>query len=300
MKKRLRIAALLILMLALACAHPQQAEAPDTPAPAEQTDPVEVVATPVSDTVSYEATPEPLVPTPTPTPTPVPTPTPSPTPAPLEGVTIGLDPGHQQRANFSTEPIAPGEKTEKAKCSSGTRGIVTGVYEYEVNLKVALKLRRLLEQNGATVVLTRTTNNVNLSNRSRAEYFNDREVDLAILLYCNGADDTGIRGAFMLLPTKERTSFFSENARAATTILEHYCAATGLPTRKGNGIVYTATQTAFNWCTRPIICIEMGHLSNESDDLLLTNNAFQDKMAVGIYEGIFAYLHPDSASEGGD
>ena len=215
MKKRLRIAALLILMLALACAHPQQAEAPDTPAPAEQTDPVDVVATPVSDMVSYEATPEPLVPTPTPTPTPVPTPTPTPTPAPLEGVTIGLDPGHQQRANFSTEPIAPGEKTEKAKCSSGTRGIVTGVYEYEVNLKVALKLRRLLEQNGATVVLTRTTNNVNLSNRSRAEYFNDREVDLAILLYCNGADDTGIRGAFMLLPTKERTSFFSENAALA-------------------------------------------------------------------------------------
>ncbi len=300
MKKRLGLAALLILTLALACTHPQEAEAPDTPAPAEPVEEVDVVETPQSETVSYDAPTPPPVPTPTPEPTPTPTPTPSPTPAPLEGAKIGIDPGHQQRANFNTEPIAPGEDARKAKCSSGTRGIVTGAYEYEVNLKVALKLKQLLEQNGATVVITRTTNNVNFSNRSRAEFFNEQQVDLAILLYCNGTDDTSIRGAFMLLPTRERTSFFSENARAATTILEHYCASTGLPTRKGNGIVYTATQTAFNWCTRPIICIEMGHLSNETDDLLLTNNAFQDKMAVGIYEGIFAYLHPDSTSEGGN
>ena len=300
MKKRLAIAVLLLLTPVLACAKPQEAEAADTPVPTEQPITEDVIETPKSETVSYDApTPKP-VPTPTPVPTPSPTPSPTPTPAPLAGVRIGIDPGHQAHANYNMEPIAPDEEILKAKCSTGTRGIVTGVYEYEINLKVALKLKRLLEQNGATVVITRTTNNINLSERTRAEYFNDQSVDLAILLHCNGADDTSVRGAFMLLPTRERTAFYNENVRAATVILEQYCSVTGLPMRKGNGIAYSSTQTGFNWCTRPIICLEMGHLSNESEDLLLTNSAFQDKMAVGIYEGIFAYFHPDSALEGGN
>ena len=300
MKKRLRIAVMLILTLAFACEPVQTAEVPDTPAPTEPPVTAEVIETPQSDTVVLDITPAPELPTPKPIPTPTPTPEPTSTPAPLEGITIGLDPGHQQRSDFNTEPIAPNEETRKAKSSSGTRGIVTGVYEYDINLKVALKLKKLLEQNGAAVAITRTTNNVNLSERTRAEYFNNQNVDLVILLHCNAADDAEVRGAFMLLPTRERTSFYNENVLAATTILEQYCEVTGLSPRKRNGIAYSGTTTTFNWCTRPIICIEMGHLSNESEDLLLTNGTFQDKMAEGIYQGVYAYFHPDSALEGGN
>jgi N-acetylmuramoyl-L-alanine amidase len=240
-----------------------------------------------------------LPPTPTPSPTPVPTPEPTPAP-PLYGVSIGIDAGHQLRANTEEEPNAPDSDEMKAKCSSGTRGIVTGVYEYEINLRVAVKLQALLESAGATVYMTRTENDVDLSNRDRAEFFNDSGVDLAIRLHCNGTDDTAVRGAFMLVPTRERTSFYNENVRAATAILESYCQATGLAARKHNGVTYSGTQTGFNWCTRPIVCIEMGHLSNETEDLLLTNDAFQDKMAFGIYRGILAYFEPDAAGEGGN
>lgn len=301
MIKRFRLAALLFLMLALACGRTETAEAADTPAPAEPTETpaVDTVATPQSDTVAYS----PPTPTPTPTlpPTPVPTlpPTPTPTPPPLAGITIGLDPGHQQNADYGLEPIAPGSEKTKARCSSGTRGIVTRVYEYEVNLRVALKLKALLEENGAKVVITRTTNSVNISNRERAELLNLGEVDLAIRLHCNGTDDTSVRGAFMLLPGRECTQFYNENVRAATAIIEQYCKTTGLSMRKRNGIAYSSEQTGFNWCERPIVCIEMGHLSNESEDLLLTNDAFQDKMADGIFKGILAYFNPDAAPEGG-
>ena len=94
--------------------------------------------------------------------------TPTPTPPPLAGKRIGLDPGHQQRANFNPEPIAPDETKTKMKCSTGTRGIATGIYEYEVNLDVALKLKALLEEAGAEVVMTRTTNNVSISKASKS------------------------------------------------------------------------------------------------------------------------------------
>ena len=295
MMKRFRIAALLILTLAFACGHLQEAEVQDTPAP---TVPVSATPAPTEkpDTVVLEqptASPLPTLP-PTPTPSPAPTPVP-----PLLGIRIGLDPGHQQRPDVNPEPNAPNEEATKARCSSGTRGIVTGIYEYEVNLAVGLKLKALLEQNGAQVFITRTSHDVNISNRERAEFFNENEVDLAVRLHCNGTDDTNVRGAFMLLPSKERTAFYSENNRAAAAIIEQYCKETGLEMRKRNGITYSSSQTGFNWCTRPIVCIEMGHLSNESEDLLLTSDTFQDKMAVGILNGILAYFDPN-ASEGGN
>ncbi len=301
MKKRWFVV-LLGLALLLACVQTQTAEsvlspAPmavpipaDTPKPIE----VEVIATPETGTVSLEP------PTLPPDPTPTPTPSPTPTPPPLHDITIGIDAGRQARANLEQEPIAPDSDETAAKCVLGTRGIMTGVYEYEVNLAVALKLRTLLEADGATVIMTRTGNDVDLSNRERAERFNASEVDLAIVLRCNGADDTSVHGAFMLVPTRERTAFYNDNVRVATTILEQYCKATGLEARKHNGITYRSDQTVFNWCSRPIICIEMGHLSNETEDLLLTNDAFQDKMAFGIYRGVLACFRPDSPAEGGN
>lgn len=288
--KRL-ILVLLLSALLLGCAGFLAPEIEPTPAPTEP------VSTPVEESVAFSTPIDETVAAPTDvplTPPPLPTPTPTPTPQPpLYGIVIGIDPGHQARPNFATEPIAPQSETQQVKCSAGTVGIASGVAEYEVNLRVALKLAALLEAQGATVVLTRTSNDVNLSERERAEIMNENEVDLAIRLHCNGADDTRIRGAFMLVPARECTATFSENVRAAQAIIESYCAATDLPLRKNNGITYRDDQTGFNWCTRPVICIEMGYLSNESEDLLLTNDAFQDKMALGIYLGILGYFQPE-------
>ena len=303
-----RLFILLGLILALGCgmqAAEGQASAAPTEAPTE-TPAVVSVSTPEQETVAIE-TPVPTeaptpVPTeaPTPAPTEAPTPTPTPEPKPLAGIRIGIDPGHQQRANYNTEQNAPDSEAKSEKCSSGARGIASGVYEYRINLQVAQKLKALLEADGATVVLTRTADNVNVSNRTRGELLSAEAGDLAISLHCNAADDTSVRGAFALLPTRERTQFYQENVRAATAILEQYCEATGLKLRRRSGISYRDDQALFNWCTRPIVCIEMGHLSNESEDLLLTNDAFQDKMAFGIYAGILACFGPESTREGGN
>ena len=290
MKPWLRLIALCLLL----CACTPQPEpvfetaaSASTPAPEEETI---GLPTPVSQVVFDVPTAEPDPDGPV---------TPEPLP-PLSGRVIGLDPGHQEKPDHDEEPIAPGETETKAKCSAGTRGAASGIYEYQVNLDVALKLKALLEEKGAKVILTRSANDVQISNRERAELFNRYEVDLAIRLHCNGTDDPSVRGAFMLVPTKARTQFFSENVRAASAIIERYCAVTGLRERKNAGIAYRSDQTGFNWCKRPIVCIEMGHLSNEKEDLLLTNSAFQDKMAFGILDGILAYFNPEASEEGGN
>ena len=89
-------------------------------------------------------TPTPM-PTPTPTPEPTPEPTATPTPTPAEApFVIVIDPGHQKKGNSQKEPNGPGSDVMKAKVSSGTKGVSTGIWEYELNLAVSLYLKEEL------------------------------------------------------------------------------------------------------------------------------------------------------------
>ena len=295
MRKGTLICICLLFVLALGCGSNTAAPSA-TPAPA------------VEATSSPNVTPKPTVgeqqitltfPA-TASPTPAPTFTPSPTPVPLllEGVTIGVDPGHQRIYDPAQEPIAPNSSKTKAKVSGGTRGVTSRVYEYEVNLSVGLLLRDLLEDAGATVVMTHESLDVSISNKERAELFNANKVDLGIRLHCNNSDNRKVRGAFMLIPTEGRTDHYEENLKAARCILESYLEETGLTFRYDDGITERSDQTGFNWCTRPIVCIEMGHMTNSEEDLLLTDTAFQHKMALGIFNGIVAYFTGDTAGNG--
>ena len=221
------------------------------------------------------------------------TPEPTAAPGPLTGFVIGLDPGHQLVYDPAREPVAPGSSETKQKVAGGCRGVKSGVYEYEVNLDVSLLLRDMLEEAGATVIMTHEVLDVNISNVQRAQMFNEANVDLGIRIHCNKSDNSKTAGAFMLVPTENRTKFYEENVRAAQVILKAYCAETGLSMRYKDGITYRNDQTGFNWCTRPIINIEMGHLSNPSEDALLSDPAFQVKMARGLFNGRLQYFRPD-------
>lgn len=232
---------------------------------------------------------------PTPKATPAITPTPAPTKSPsklaskpLSGKIIGIDPGHQSHANREQEPVAPGSSKTKDKVSSGTYGRFTGVREYEVALKVGLQLRDMLENLGAEVVMTRTKNDVDISNAERAKIFNKAKVDLGVRLHCNGSDNPDVDGAFMLVPKQKDYPYYEECVRAAKKILSAYGEATGISTKKG--ITYRDDQTGFNWCERPAVNIEMGHMTNKEEDEKLVDSAFQKKMAEGIKNGILAYF----------
>ena len=203
----------------------------------------------------------------------------------MDGIIIGLDPGHQAHANPDKEAIAPGSSETKAKVSSGTAGVSTGVAEYIVNLEVSLMLRESLEELGATVYMTRETNDVDISNQERAIMMNDYGCDLVLRIHCNGSTNSGANGIGLYVRASGEGA--EESARAAEAILPAMVAATGA---NSDGIFKRDTYTGLNWSTVPSILVEMGYMSNANEDKKLNDPEYQQLLVEGIVQGIRDYF----------
>ena len=201
----------------------------------------------------------------------------------LTGVKIGLDPGHQARANTAREPVAPGSAETKYKVSGGAEGVSTGIPEYVTNLNIALKLRDKLVLQGATVYMTRETHDVDISNIERAQMMNSYGVDLVLRIHCDSSDSSAANGIRLFV---SRSNAIAAKSRAyAEIILPIVSRITGA---KGNGITQSDAYTGQNWSEVPCIMAECGFLSNPKEDVLLNDPAYQEKLAEGLLQGIVA------------
>ena len=207
---------------------------------------------------------------------------------PLAGYTICIDPGHAYTAMTGQESISPLSSDTKMQCTGGTAGSYQT--ESQLNLTVALALRDKLEQLGANVVMTRTSQEELVSNIQRAQIANDAGADLCVRLHADGADDSSAHGISMQLPSGDLlgTPEIEEPSRAAgASILEAVTAATGAYNR---GTVPRSDLTGFNWSEVPCVLLEMGFMSNPEEDALLASPDYQAKIVSGIAEGICSYF----------
>lgn len=219
---------------------------------------------------------EPLV-----TETPDPTGTPS-----VNQKVIVIDAGHQKKGNSQQEPIAPGASQTKPKVSSGTQGVSSGVPEYVVTLEVAKKLKAELSKRGYHVIMVREENDVNISNSERAQIANEANADAFIRLHCNGAENSGAQGALTMCQTKNNPycgQLYVPSRRLSECVLNGLCQTTGA---KKQGVSETDTMSGINWCQVPVTIVEMGFMTNPQEDLLLNDDAYQNKLANGIANGI--------------
>ncbi|MDD6729659.1 MAG: N-acetylmuramoyl-L-alanine amidase [Eggerthellaceae bacterium] len=209
--------------------------------------------------------------------------------APLAGVVIAVDAGHQAKGDSKQEPIGPGARETKARVTSGTSGVVTGELESQVNLDVALKLRDELEARGATVVMVRTTQDVDISNSERAKIANDADAALFIRLHCDGVEGSPSTRGFMTLEVGQNAytkGIVSESQRAASVMHPLIVRELGAADR---GIVARSDLSGFNWCTVPTVLFEMGCMTNPDEDRALANDAYQQKIAEAIADATVAY-----------
>ena len=113
---------------------------------------------------------------------------------------IFIDPGHQAKGDPNPEPIGPGSPYQKARVSSGTEGIATKKPEYILNLEASIVLKHILEDKGYTVMMSRETHDVNISNSERAIMANEKNADLAIRIHADSLDNSSKTGASILIP----------------------------------------------------------------------------------------------------
>lgn len=203
----------------------------------------------------------------------------------LNGIRIGIDPGHQEHGNSEREAIAPDSKKTRAKVAPGTKGIRTGIPEYVTNLEISFALRDALLREGAEVCMTREAHDVNLSNQERARMMNDLHADLVLRIHCNGSGSSSANGIGIYVNKSYPIS--AESMRAAQCILPRMIEKTGA---RRAGIFQRDTYTGLNWSEVPSILVECGYLTNPGEDRLLNDPEYQQKLAEGMTEGICDYF----------
>jgi N-acetylmuramoyl-L-alanine amidase len=206
-------------------------------------------------------------------------------------LTVVLDPGHDLRANLATEPIGPGSSTRKIKDGGGTHGVVSGLREADLNLAVALRVRTLLERAGVRVVMTRTrTAGTSVGNIARARIANRARAGLFLRIHADGSTDPSARGTHTLYPAYRRgwtDDVYVQSKRAARLVQRSVRASLGLPDR---GLQERSDYTGFNWADVPVILVEMGFMTNRTEDRLLATPGYQQRAAVGLCRGTLRFL----------
>ncbi|HBZ02854.1 MAG TPA: hypothetical protein DEO83_03485 [Lachnospiraceae bacterium] len=217
---------------------------------------------------------------------------------------VYIDPAKQITEDMTFEPVSPdidmpagaskATYTDatgmKRKMTTSAVGVDSGVFEYDITMKIAEYLNAELVKRGYTVYMSRTTNNVNLSNAKRTQMSNACGAEIYIKLQTPAVNDpsaSGILGFITTSTNSHTASRYQNNYELCYDVLKEACEATDA---RRMGIYETDDMTSLNYSDVPGTVINMGFLSNELDDVYLNDDGYRKKMAQGIANGIDLYF----------
>lgn len=161
--------------------------------------------------------------------------------------------------------------------------------EVDFNTYVAQKLRDKLEAAGATVIMIREDENpINMTLYQRSVIANTANADAFIEIHGDSATSTatGI-GTWIYTDSARLTSSAQVDMRNefGSVMNAAMASATGQPAyvKYGNFSVLRETEI-------PCVLIECGFLSNPHDVALLKDPAYWEKLAQGMYNGLYNYF----------
>lgn len=202
---------------------------------------------------------------------------------------VVIDPGHQQKANLNLEPIGPGATTQKYKVTDGTTGVVTKKREAVLVLEMASVLKEKLEAKGIQVLMTRTSQDVDISNKERATFANDYKADLFLRLHADGSENPNQSGFAVLTPaegspyTKE---IYAESLQISQTIVNKMRENHQV---KVNGIKFRDDLSGFNWAKVPGVLLELGFMSNPEEDKKLSDPQYVNSLLQSVTDSVEEY-----------
>jgi N-acetylmuramoyl-L-alanine amidase len=181
----------------------------------------------------------------------------------------------------------------------GTVSVLDGRFEKEFTLDWAKRLKPLLETNGWTVFLTRTSD-VYVTNADRVTFAEAHHADLFISLHFNapGSSDSKVNGleTYCITPVGmpstltrgfadpwfenlPNNNFDAQNLQLAVRIQSAVLHATGAEDR---GVRRSRFDTVLRGQNRPAILIEGGYLSNPHEAALIESPDYRQKLAEAV------------------
>jgi N-acetylmuramoyl-L-alanine amidase len=212
--------------------------------------------------------------------------------APAVAPLVCLDPGHgtPPAVGRQLEPIGPGSRELRIKDGGGAAG------EAPVALAIAVRARRLLLARGYRVAMTRTGPTIHLGdgdgNIARARFCNRRHAALMVRIHADGSGDRSLHGVSTLVPARHRgwtDDIYARSLRAGANVQRAVVSSTGAADR---GIVKRSDLTGFNWADVPAVLVETGFLTNPADWRSLHTASYQQRVAVGLANGVRAFVSP--------
>lgn len=163
---------------------------------------------------------------------------------------------------------------------------IGGILEKDINLQIACKLEKYLEEQGFQVLMTRTEDVSEESKmedmKKRVELMNESMPLLVVSIHQNSYSDPSVTGAQVFYYTESK-----ESQRAAQIIQEELRELEPQNRRqeKSESRFYMLKKTK-----APTIIVECGFLSNKEDTEKLVQEEYQEKIAQTICNGIIKWV----------
>lgn len=192
----------------------------------------------------------------------------------LAGKVIVIDPGH-------------GGHDTGAKSPDGS------LLEKDMNLAIAAIVAERLEAEGATVLMTRKTDEFiplpdrpAVANRNKADFF------ISIHINSNSIANK-ISGGATYYHMGSTTSQI-----LAQTLQHEIAIADGLPSFGGcsDRELYRTGLSVLRHCERPAVLIECGFISNDKDRATMITEEFRQNVATGIVKGLRLFVGEDDGN----
>lgn len=196
-------------------------------------------------------------------------------PAPVNGSLTGkliiIDPGHGGRDSGASAELRPYD-----------------VYEKNITLAIGRRVRDVLAQNGATVLMTRTDDSFP-SLMSRPLLANEHHADYFISIHA----DSSVAGRNTLSGT---TVYF----HAQNSVCRQMAVDIGRRISQTSGISYNGVKSdtirfrtgfaVLRASDMPAVLVETGYMNNDNDLSKLRDDAAQQKIAEGIVAGLRDFI----------
>ena len=171
-----------------------------------------------------------------------------------------------------------------------------GVLEAPINLQITLKIQKLLESSGSTVILTRSDENSiyeidaktiaqkKVSDiHNRVKIGNNSSADVFVSIHLNKISQTQYSGWQTFYKNND------DNSKKLATSIQN--SLNNTISNNNERIPHTLSSVyIMKKVEIPITIVECGFLSNPEDEVKLQTDEYQEKLAWGIYNGIMDYF----------